>query len=140
METELKIWEGRSSQWVCFSFYLLCAVLTVVLGLGLLLALWKYLDTRLNTFKITNQRIIEKRGILSVRTNQLELFRVKDIQLDQPFVLRLFGLSNIILTTSDVSNPVYKIRGIEHGAALLEHIRVAVDQRRDIKGVRELDF
>lgn len=140
MEIENNIWEGTPSQWMNFMFYVCCSLLIVVFGLGLLLALWKYMDTRYNKLKITDQRIIEKRGILSITTNQLELYRVKDISLQQPLILRIFGLSNIILITSDNSNPLYLLRGIEEGSELIEKIRLAIDKRRDIKGVKELDF
>ncbi|WP_025741795.1 PH domain-containing protein [Aquimarina pacifica] len=140
METENKIWEGTPSQWINFTFYLASSVLVVAFGLGLILALWKYLDTKLNKLKITDQRIIEQRGILSITTNQLELYRVKDIKLEQPLLLRIFGLSNIVLITSDSTDPFYTLRGVEGGADLTEKIRLAIDQRRDHKGVKELDF
>ncbi len=140
METENKIWEGSPSQWIHFMFYLACSVLIIAYGLGLILALWKFLDTKLNKIKITDQRIIEQRGILSITTNQLELYRVKDITLEQPFMLRIFGLSNIVLLTSDSTNPSYTLRGIEEGTALTEKIRIAIDKRRDNKGVKEVDF
>ena len=73
-------------------------------------------------------------------TEELELFRVKDIRLDQPFWLRLVGLSNIILVTSDKTSSKYIIPAIKNGTKIREEIRAAVDQRRDEKGVRETDF
>ncbi|GAA0716311.1 hypothetical protein GCM10009430_11890 [Aquimarina litoralis] len=140
MEVENNIWKGTPSQWMNFMFYICCVILIVVFGLGLILALWKFLDTKYNKVTITDQRIIEKRGILSISTNQLELYRVKDIRLEQPLILRIFGLSNIILTTSDSTDPLYILKGIEEGNKLTEKIRIAVDRRRDVKGVKELDF
>ncbi|MGY3791659.1 PH domain-containing protein [Aquimarina sp. 433] len=140
MEVENNIWKGTPSQWMNFMFYICCVILIVVFGLGLILALWKFLDTKYNKVTITDQRIIEKRGILSISTNQLELYRVKDIRLEQPLILRIFGLSNIILTTSDSNDPLYILKGIEEGNTLTEKIRIAVDRRRDVKGVKELDF
>ncbi len=140
METENKIWEGTPSQWMNFMFYLGCSVLIMAYGFGLILAIWKYLDTRYNKIKITDQRIIEQRGILSITTNQLELYRVKDIKLEQPLILRIFALSKIVLITSDSTNPEYTLKGIENGTALIERIRTAIDERRDIKGVKEFDF
>ncbi len=41
--------------------------------------------------------------------NELELYRVKDIVLNEPFLLRLVGLSNIVLVTSDRSTPVFVV-------------------------------
>lgn len=137
---EEKIWEGHPSQWTNFMFYLLCIPLSAVFGLGLLLAFWKYYDTKVNKFEITDQRILEYKGIFSKTTDELELYRVKDLKHHQPFFLRLVGLSNIILDTTDKSNPILTIKGVEDGKILKEKLRLAVDQRRDIKGVREVDF
>lgn len=140
IETEEKIWKGTSSQWVNFNFYFLCVLLAIVFGLGILFALWKYFYTKLNVLEITNQRIIEHRGILSKETNELELYRIKDLKLEQPFFLRILGLSNIVLVTTDHSNPLFVIRGIAEGRNIKEKLRVAIERRRDIKGVREIDF
>ena len=137
---EKLLWTGTPSQWVNFPYYLLCIPLTLAFGAGLLLALYIYLFNRHNKLEITNQRVIEHRGILSRYTDELELYRVKDLKHDQPFFLRIMGLSNVILTTTDHSNPLLKIKGVKNGKELKEQLRIAVDQRRDIKGVREVDF
>ncbi len=160
---EKEIWKGAPSQWTNFNFYALCVLMTLIFGLGLLrapaqwanfnfyalitlffglglvLALWKYFDTKLNVFTITDQRIIENKGILSKMTDEMELFRVKDIKHEQPFLLRLVGLSNIVLDTTDKSNPLLVINGVPNGQELKEKLREAIDIRRDVKGVRELD-
>jgi len=137
---EEKIWEGSPSQWTNFSFYFLCALLTVVFGLGLLLALWKYFDTRCNKYEITDQRILEHKGIFSKTTDEIELYRVKDLTHHQPFFLRLVGLSSVSLDTTDNSHPLVFLNGIASGKELKEKLRAAVDIRRDIKGVREIDI
>jgi uncharacterized membrane protein YdbT with pleckstrin-like domain len=137
---EKLIWEGNPSQWTNFKFYLLCVLLTVVFGLGLILAIWKYYDTKKNKLEITDQRIIEHRGIFSRTTNEVELYRVKDIKHLQPFWLRMVGLSNIWLDSTDHSNPVILIKGISNGKEIKEKLRIAIDIRRDVKSVREIDF
>ncbi|MEO0526980.1 MAG: PH domain-containing protein [Bacteroidota bacterium] len=134
------IWEGSPSQWINFSFYLLCILLTAAFGIGLLMALWKYYDTKKNRIEITDQRIIEHRGIFSRTTNEIELYRVKDIKHLQPFWLRILGLSNVFLDSTDHSNPEMLIKGIANGKEIKEELRIAVDVRRDLKGVREVDF
>ncbi len=137
---ETKIWTGVPSQWINFLFYLCCVPLSIVFGLGLLLALWKYYDTRLHKIMVTDQRIIEERGIFSVTTNEIELYRVKDITYEQPFFLRIFGLSNIVLITADHTSPTFVLKAIKNGKYIKEQLRLAVDIRRDLKRVRELDF
>ncbi len=137
---EQKIWEGKSSQWVNFPFYILCLLLTPAFGIGLLLALWKYYDTYYNKFEITTQRIVEHKGILSKTTEEIELYRVKDLTHHQPFFLRILNLSNVSLDTTDNSHPYVLIKGIINGKEIKEKLRLAVDERRDLKGVKEVDF
>ncbi len=137
---EKKLWAGVPSQWINFMFYLCCIPLTAAFGLGLILALWKYYDTKLHKLLVTDQRIIEERGIFSKTTNEIELYRVKDLTFEQPFFLRIFGLSNIVLVTADHSSPTFVLKAIKGGKNLKEQLRIAIDIRRDLKRVRELDF
>ena len=138
--SEKDIWSGSPSQWINFSSYLFWLLPAGWLGLGILFSLWKYLMVKTWKFRITNERIIDEKGVLSKVTNELELFRVKDITLQQPFWLRLVGLSNIQMITSDRSNPVFVIPGVKNGKQLRKELRSVVDKRRTQKGVVERDF
>ena len=100
----------------------------------------RFLKTKFTKFEITDERIIEQNGILSRRTDETELYRVKDIRLEEPLFLRMFGLSTIILVTSDKTSPIIKLCGIKNGNDLRKELRVAVEERRDIKGVKETDL
>ena len=138
--SEKDIWNGNPSQWINFSSYLLWLLPFGWLGLGIVISLWKYLTVKTWKFRITNERIIDEKGVLSRVTNELELFRVKDITLQQPFWLRLVGLSNIQMITSDRSNPLFIIPGVKNGKKLREELRSVIDKRRTEKGVIERDF
>jgi len=70
----------------------------------------------------------------------MELYRIRDIQLQEPFLLRLFSLGNIVLHTSDRSHPRITIRAIENADQLREKIRIHVEECRVKKNVREVDF
>jgi len=90
-------------------------------------------------YTVTTERLSEAKGILSRNTEELELYRVKDIRLYEPFYLRVFGCSDVILTTSDRNSPVSTIHGIRNGRELLDAIRHNVEMMRARKGVREID-
>ena len=134
------VWEGKPSQLVNLSSYIFWLLPLMWLGLGFLISLYKYLKISTHNIKITNQRIIEEYGILSKTTQELELFRVKDITLHQSFWFRLLGISNIHLRTSDKTSPIYSLIGISKGKDLREELRNIVEKRRDEKGVLERDF
>lgn len=65
------------------------------------MALWRFLTTKFHKFEITDQRIIEHKSVLSKTTDELELYRVKDVRQEQPFLLRLVGLSTILLSATN---------------------------------------
>jgi uncharacterized membrane protein YdbT with pleckstrin-like domain len=88
---------------------------------------------------VTNQRLRVRSGVLSRLTSELELYRVKDLTLLEPFLYRLLRLSSIQLHTSDRSNPLVVIRAVRQGDALREQLRTCVERQRKLHGVRELD-
>lgn len=75
--------------------------------------------------------------MLTKNTHELELYRVKDIALNEPFLLRLVGLSHIVMLTSDRTTPVFVIPGLRNGKHLKEQLRLAVEEHRDIIDVVE---
>ena len=91
-------------------------------------------------FELTTERIRIYEGILNQDINEVELYRVKDTRLEKPFWLRLFGLSNIVLQTSDRSLPEVKISAVRGGVEIREKLRKQVELLRDKKRVREVDF
>ncbi|MBT6398369.1 MAG: PH domain-containing protein [Verrucomicrobia bacterium] len=101
---------------------------------------WLCLGTKLMVFEFTSERLRIYEGILNQKINEVELYRVKDTRLEKPFWLRIFGLSNIVLQTSDRSLPEVNIRAVRNGIEIREKLRKQVETLRDKKRVREVDF
>jgi len=137
-EAEQTVWEGRPSQVTNLGLYLLCFI-TFPLVIPIFIALWKWLEVRFFTYELTTERLRQTHGVLSKRTDELELYRVKDIALEQPFFLRMFGLANVLLETSDKTTPRVTIHGIRDAQELANTIRQHVEVQRHKKGVREID-
>ena len=79
-------------------------------------------------------------GIFSKVTETLELYRVKDIEVLQPFIYRIVGLENIKVNTSDLSSPVILMDGMSQKIGLADKLRNQVEIIRAQKNVRELDI
>jgi uncharacterized membrane protein YdbT with pleckstrin-like domain len=99
-----------------------------------------FLQVKNHIYTITTERLIEEVGVLSKITDELELFRVKDITYVQPFSLRMFGCGNIILDTSDKSSPLLVIHAIKNARPVIELLRKNVQIMRKKRGVREIDY
>lgn len=138
-DEETTIWEGHPSHIKDLGFHIVCGLLCwLVVPLGMML--WRYLGTKCHRYEISSERIRRTTGILSKRMEEMELYRVKDTSIDQPFFLRLFGLSNLVIKTSDSSTPEIIIRAIPDAKGLRENLRGCIEKMREKKGVREVDY
>ena len=91
--------------------------------LSIVVAALRIVSTR---YRITSQRLQQEWGIFSRHMDNLELSRVTDIAMSQPFVLRLAGQGNILLTSSDRSTPHKLLRGLPEVRKIMESMSNAV--------------
>jgi uncharacterized membrane protein YdbT with pleckstrin-like domain len=163
---EKKIWSGTSSLMLNLGVFLLCGLVFLLL-LFLMVKLWDWLAemgtmalipafvillsplayalakallVKSVKYEISSERIKITTGIFSKQTNALELYRIKDYFLNEPFFFRLFHLGNIVVLTSDQSTPQIVMRAIRGAKPLMDELRTNVEMRRDAKKVREVDF
>lgn len=138
---ETQVWTGRPSQIANLGAFVWCGLLCWLV-VPILVAIWRYLLVRTMTYELTSQRFRVSHGVLSRRTDELELYRVKDSEFRQTLFQRLFGLGTIAMATSDESSPLAIIESIPARRAkeLREQIRNLVEDLRDAKRVREIDY
>jgi len=165
-ETELTVWQGTPSQLINLPQYLLwgavfvallvlstmvlnsmadapaalVALLFVLAAVPVAIAGWKWLVVANTQYELTTQRLRTRSGVLNKHLDELELYRVRDYKLEQPFFLRLFSLWTVTLTTSDKSHPLVVLRAIPRGDTLREQMRTHVEAARMRRGVREVDL
>ena len=108
--------------------------------ISLLILLYKLLNIKMTVYELTTERLRYSHGILSKTTEELELYRVKDIGLKEPFLLRIFGLGTIHLVTSDKSHPEFTLIAIRGIKEKRDSIRDNVERLRKEKRVSEIDF
>lgn len=139
MEEEKIVWSGNPSQVLNLGIFILC-LLTCFLIVPIFYAIWKWLTIKCTKYLITTEKIKITTGILSTKTDYLELYRVNDITFEQPLLLRIFSLGNLKLTTSDVSTPELVLRAIPATESLQNEIRKCIEIQRDKKRARVVDF
>lgn len=138
MANENAVWSGTPSQVINLpSFVLLGLFFWLVIPIFIIL--WRWLVLKNTRYELTTERLRIRHGVLNKKMDELELYRVRDYQLEEPFWLRLFGLGNITLQTSDRSHPVVILRAIRDSQQVREQIRSAVEECRVKKRVREVD-
>ena len=87
----------------------------VFYGLAYLVAVWawwKYLSIIFINYILTSELIIVRKGIIARSYDSLELFRVKDYNVEQSFFMRLFGIMSVRLYTTDLTTDTLDITGV----------------------------
>jgi uncharacterized membrane protein YdbT with pleckstrin-like domain len=153
--TEDIIWEGSQSQVLNFGVF--AAMFVIIIGVTIVSILffpllivlnivpliyifYHWLLVKSHKYKITTQRIFNTTGIFSKKTDALELYRVKDLDVIEPFTLRIFKLGNIEIVSADESSSKFYLRAIPKPKELMDKIRTHVELRRDLKRIRGVDF
>ena len=72
-------------------------------------------------------------------TDSLELYRVHDFEMSQPFFQRILGLKTIALVTGDTTSPRILLDYIPASLNLQDTIRKQVEECRMRKRVRTVD-
>jgi len=128
---ETVLWEGHPSHALNFWLNLSCLLVVPIPW-----AIWRWIELRNERIVISTQRIRLTTGIFSKRSDELELYRVRDTTFVQPFLLRLFNKGNITLTTSDATTPSLTLRALPADLALRDNLRRAIETCRDRKRAR----
>lgn len=103
-------------------------------------AFWCYLVVKNTQYKLTPERLLLKTGVINLVHNEVELYRIKKHILEQPWYLRLFGLGNLVLGSSDKTETIIVLTAIHHGQQWQADIRNYAEICRQKRRVSELDI
>ena len=140
---EQVIWSGSPSQIKNIGIYIVCVLLAVTVYLipvAILLAVYHYFNVKNTKIIITDQRIKVSEGVFTKRINDLELYRVRDISYESPFLFGLFGLASVYVISTDLTSKVLKIDAIQNAQLVYEEIRKYSSGQRRNNNVRMVEF
>jgi membrane protein YdbS with pleckstrin-like domain len=102
---------------------LLLAVLPSVIAL--LQAIARIRNTH---YRVTNQRIVIESGVLSRSLEEIDMRSVDDIEFQQTFLERLFGIGQVFIVSTDKVAPKLSLHGIHDPRNTRELIRATAYQ------------
>lgn len=155
--TPVKIfWKGTPSHWEYFmkysavGFLALVALTVSAMGFAIigipafliigLYGLYLYYDIKLTNYTLTEEAILRKKGVFNRTTDELMLYRIQDISLEEPFFLRLVKLSNLKIYSLDASDPIFHLTSLKDGEKIRKAVRVLSEKQRTKMGVRPVDI
>ena len=115
-------------------------VALVPLAPGVLLLLLLWIRVKSSSYRLTTQRLFVRRGWLAKHVNELELYRVKDVVVDQAGLQRLLGYGTITVLAADDTTPQVDLAGISSPTRIKEMIRTEYRAARHREGVRPTEL
>lgn len=135
------IWKGTPSHYDYFVRYVIVVILAIpTFGISLLYGAYLYYDIKNTKYTLTEEALLLRSGIFTRVTDELMLYRIQDISMEEPFMLRMVNLSNLKIYSSDPSNPVFDLTSLENGEKLRLAIRKLSEKQRQKLGVRAIDI
>ena len=132
-------WSGTPSQWTNAHIFLI-AVLLCWLIVPIFWAIWRFVVVRCTRYELTTQRLRLITGVFNKSVDELELYRVRDTTLVQPFIQRLVNLGSIIVISADATDPTLTIRAVSGPREVREQLRALVERRRRVTRARNLEM
>jgi uncharacterized membrane protein YdbT with pleckstrin-like domain len=148
-DARLRLWGAG----VCASLAILFTILgyprkvpPVIAGpVAALFLLWSayliatFASRRSVRYSLSAQRLEIEKGVLGKRIESIELWRIRDVVLDQSFVERLRGVGRITVYSSDQVEPVLELGPLASAKPLFDRLRDAVAAARKDARVVPLD-
>ena len=125
-------WQGEKSAWKWYLSLLILAAYLARLG-------WKILVLKCTKYTVTSENILLERGILVREVDNIDLFRVTDVNLRQSILQRILGTGNILITSSDKSKPHTVLAHVTEPRTPFEDIRRAALRADKERGVVQIE-
>jgi uncharacterized membrane protein YdbT with pleckstrin-like domain len=110
------------------------------LVIGGITALGIWIETHSTEYKLTTQRFFLKKGLIAKHVDELELFRVKDVTVDQGIIQRMLGFGSVMILSTDDSTPKIVMHGIAKPTEVKELIRKTHRVARKKERVHAAEF
>ncbi len=114
------------------------AIVPLALGGVLLLLVWIRMQSC--SYRLTTQRLFIRRGWVARQVDELELYRVKDVGVDQGVLQRLLGYGTITVLADDDTTPRVDLVRVSSPAKVKELIRTQYRAARQREGVHPTEF
>ena len=115
--------------------------------LGLIISLFGVLglfrvwvESTFNRYRLTTERLFLRTGFIARRSEEVELFRIKDVSVRQSLLHRMVGAGVVTILSTDDSTPYVVLHGVPRPEEVKEQVRQASRAARKREGMRAAEF
>ena len=87
-------------------------------------------------YSMSEDRLFIKKGFLNLSTDELLLYRVRDISLKRSLGQRIFGVGSVVVYSSDQTTPSLELKNIKNSEEVKELLHQQVEEMKLQRRVR----
>jgi len=91
-------------------------------------------------YRLTEEKLLIETGILSIKQEEIRLYRIMDITLHRSLFQRLFNVGTIHCCSGDKTTPEFDIKDIKNPQQVKELLSKQVEEQRDKKKISGSEF
>lgn len=82
------------------------------------------------TYSLSQDRLFVDQGFIKLHSEEILLYRVRDLSFSQTLLQRIFGVGSVIIQSSDKTSPVLELRNIKKAFDVKELIHENVEKMK----------
>ena len=90
-------------------------------------------------YRLSEDRLFLEKGLLNLKTDEVLLYRVRDLELNMSLGQRIFGVGTVCVISSDKSIPHLDLKNVRHPREVKELIHKYVEQAKDKRRMRTME-
>ena len=108
--------------------------------------LWKDRRRRLGLplsftrYRLSEDRIFREKGFLNIQSEEVLLYRVRDLELRMSLGQRIFGVGTVCVHSSDKTSPQLDLISVKHPREVKELIFQKVEEAKDKRRMRTMEM
>ena len=92
------------------------------------------------TYKLADEKLLIKTGLLSIKEEEIQLYRIMDVTLKCSLWQRIFNVGTIHCCSADKTTPEFDIKDIKNPSNVKELLSKNIEKQRDKKRVSGREF
>lgn len=82
------------------------------------------------TYSLSEDRLFVDKGLIRLQSDEILLYRVRDLSVSQTLGQRIFGVGSIIVQSSDKTSPVLEVKNIKDAFNVKEILHQNVEKMK----------
>lgn len=91
-------------------------------------------------YRLSQDRLFCETGFLNIKSDEVLLYRVRDLQLNMTLTQRIFGVGTVCVVSSDKSIPHLDLKNVKHPREVKEQIHRNVEAAKDKRRMRATEL